>query len=167
MYLDSAGVKNKIQAAVNEKLANGKVSYEKIDISLFPRPRVTIEGLRRLPGGASREIWLFTVVRDGVAPERLVLRRDPPGHAIESSRQQEFALLQAAEGAGVRVPRVRWCGADDAVVGASFFIMEFVEGETIGRKILRDAALAGARAVLPEHLAEAAARKPSDVVSIP
>jgi uncharacterized protein involved in outer membrane biogenesis len=31
---------------VEEKLVNGKVSYEKIDISLFPRPQVTIEGLR-------------------------------------------------------------------------------------------------------------------------
>lgn len=46
MYLNSVGVKNKIQAAVEEKLAGGKVSYEKIDICLFPRPRVTIEGLR-------------------------------------------------------------------------------------------------------------------------
>ena len=45
IYLNSAGVKNKIQTAVEEKLG-GKVSYEKIDISLFPRPQVTIEGLR-------------------------------------------------------------------------------------------------------------------------
>jgi hypothetical protein len=45
IYLNSAGVKNKIQTAAAEKLG-GKVSYEKIDISLFPRPRVTIEQLR-------------------------------------------------------------------------------------------------------------------------
>ena len=45
IYLNSAGVKNKIQTAVEEKLG-GKVSYEKIDISLFPRPRSPIEGLR-------------------------------------------------------------------------------------------------------------------------
>jgi hypothetical protein len=44
LYLSSTGVRNKIQTAVQEKLS-GKVSYEKIDISLFPRPRVTIEGL--------------------------------------------------------------------------------------------------------------------------
>ena len=56
------------------------------------------------------------------------------------------------------VPRVRWCGGDDPVLGASFFVMDFVEGETIGRKILRDAELATARSVLPEHLADAAAR---------
>jgi len=87
-----------------------------------------------------------------------VLRRDPPGHVIESSRKLEFDLLRAAEAAGVPVPRVRWCGGDDPVLGASFFVMDFVEGETIGRKILRDAALATARSVLPEQLADAAAR---------
>ena len=91
-------------------------------------------------------------------PERLVLRRDPPGHVIESSRKLEFDLLRAAEAAGVPVPRVRWCGGDDPVLGASFFVMDFVEGETIGRKILRDAELATARSVLPEQLADAAAR---------
>jgi aminoglycoside phosphotransferase (APT) family kinase protein len=119
---------------------------------------VTIDGLRRLPGGASREIWLFTVARDGAAPERLVLRRDPPGHVIESSRRLEYELLRAAESVGVPVPRVRWCGEDDPVLGPSFFVMDFVEGETIGRKILRDAELAHAREVLPEQLAAAAAR---------
>jgi aminoglycoside phosphotransferase (APT) family kinase protein len=87
-----------------------------------------------------------------------VLRRDPPGHVIESSRRQEFELLRAAAAAGVPVPAVRWCGDGDPVLGPSFFVMEFVEGETIGRKVLRDAALAGARAALPEQLAAAAAR---------
>jgi aminoglycoside phosphotransferase (APT) family kinase protein len=53
---------------------------------------------------------------------------------------------------------VRWCGGDDPVLGASFFVMDFVEGETIGRKILREPELAHARSVLPEQLADAAAR---------
>ncbi len=44
MYLDSTGVKNRIQAAVSEKLG-GKVSYERIDVSLFPRPHVIIRQL--------------------------------------------------------------------------------------------------------------------------
>ena len=44
MYLDSQGVKNRIQAAVSEKLG-GKVSYEKIDVSLFPLPHVIIRQL--------------------------------------------------------------------------------------------------------------------------
>ena len=35
---------------------------------------VTVEGLQRLTGGASRETWAFTA--NG---EEFVLRRDPPG----------------------------------------------------------------------------------------
>ena len=53
------------------------------------------------------------MARAGAAPERLVLRRDPPGHVIESSRRLEFELLRAAEAAGVPVPRVRWCGENE------------------------------------------------------
>ncbi|HEX8874192.1 MAG TPA: AsmA family protein [Nitrosospira sp.] len=44
VYLNSTGVKNKIQAAVSEKLG-GKVSYERIDLSFFPRPHVIISQL--------------------------------------------------------------------------------------------------------------------------
>jgi aminoglycoside phosphotransferase (APT) family kinase protein len=114
----------------------------------------TIEGLKRLPGGASREIWQFTVVRPGVAPEPLVLRRDPPGHVIESSRETEVALLQEAAAAGVPVPEVRWC-EDPKTFGSSGFVMAFVAGETIARRLLRDPEFATARDVLPEQLAAA------------
>lgn len=44
MYLASLGVKNKIQAAASEKLG-GKVSYERIDLSLLPRPHVIVTQL--------------------------------------------------------------------------------------------------------------------------
>jgi hypothetical protein len=44
VYLDSTETKNKIQAAVSEKLG-GKVSYESIDLSIFPRPHVTVKQL--------------------------------------------------------------------------------------------------------------------------
>jgi aminoglycoside phosphotransferase (APT) family kinase protein len=86
-----------------------------------------------------------------------VLRRDPPGHVIESSREGEFALLRAAAAAGVPVPAVRWCGTEPGGLG-SFFVMDFVAGETIGRKLLRDEEWAVARAALPEQLAAALVR---------
>ncbi len=44
LYLSSTGVKDKIAAEVQEKLS-GKVSYDKVDISLFPRPLVTLTGI--------------------------------------------------------------------------------------------------------------------------
>lgn len=93
-------------------------------------------------------------MRPGVAPEPLVLRRDPPGHVIESSRETEVALLEAAAAAGVPVPAVRWC-EDPATFGSSAFVMAFVAGETIARRLLRDAAYAAAREALPEQLAAA------------
>jgi len=86
-----------------------------------------------------------------------VLRRDPPGHQVQSSRRDEFALLRAAAAAGLPVPRVRWCEEDAAVLGAPFFVMEFVEGETLARRLLRDAEYAAARAALPQQLAAALA----------
>ena len=119
---------------------------------------VTVEGLKRLPGGASREIWLFTA-RASRRPSRSrsccgAIR---PGHVIESSRAGEFALLEVAAAAGVPVPRVRWC-AEEAEGLGSAFVMDFVAGETIARKLLRDAEYAAARDALPEQLAAALAR---------
>ena len=76
----------------------------------------SVSGLRRLPGGASRETWLFTLATPDGGAERLVLRRDPPGHVIETSRRQEFLLLREAAAAGVPVPRVRWCEDAPAVL---------------------------------------------------
>src|SRR5207244_8895097 len=43
---------------------------------------VAIEHLRRLAGGASREIWAFDAVLPGGALEHLVPRRGPPGHPV-------------------------------------------------------------------------------------
>jgi len=90
--------------------------------------------------------------------ERRVLRRDPPGHQIQSSRAEEFQVLRAAAAAGVPVPRVHWCEDDPAVLDAPFFVMDFVAGETLARRLLRDAEYAPARAALPEQLAAALAR---------
>jgi aminoglycoside phosphotransferase (APT) family kinase protein len=87
-----------------------------------------------------------------------VLRRDPPGHQIQSSRAEEFRLLCVAREAGVAVPRVRWCEEDPAVLGSAFFVMDFVAGETLARRLLRDEEYAAARAALPEQLAAVLAR---------
>jgi aminoglycoside phosphotransferase (APT) family kinase protein len=119
---------------------------------------VAIRNLRRLAGGASREIWAFDVAsRDG-AVRRLVLRRDPPGHQVQSSRRDEFALLRASTAAGLPVPRVHWCEDDASVLGSPFFVMDFVDGETLARRLLRDDEYAAARAALPAQLADALAR---------
>ena len=66
---------------------------------------VEVDGLKRLPGGASRETWVFEASSSCRGTERLILRRDPPG-AVASGLRLEAALLEAAELEGVPVPRV-------------------------------------------------------------
>jgi aminoglycoside phosphotransferase (APT) family kinase protein len=117
---------------------------------------VAVDNLRRMPGGASREIWSFdAAMSDGATTTRrsMVLRRDPGAHKIDTSRRHEFLVMRAAFEEGVPVPEVLWLCEDPSVLGASFFIMEKVEGETIARRLLRDDANAKARAVMPAQLA--------------
>jgi aminoglycoside phosphotransferase (APT) family kinase protein len=111
---------------------------------------VEVGDMARVPGGASRETWSFTVrMPDGNA-SRFVLRRDPPGAAVSGLRL-EAALLEAATRAGVPVPRVLAAGDGATELGTAYLIMEFVEGETIPRRILRAEHLAEVRPILAEH----------------
>lgn len=105
-----------------------------------------VRDLTRLLGGASRETWSFTL--DGRA---LVLRRDPAGAPRAGVMRREADLLRAAARAGVPVPEV--VDADDTSI-----VMQHLDGETIGRRILRDDAYANARSALVAQSATALAR---------
>jgi aminoglycoside phosphotransferase (APT) family kinase protein len=106
-----------------------------------------------LAGGASKEAW--SVDANG---ERLLVRRAAAGviHRHTLSLEHEDAVLQAAYEAGVKVPKPFGYIADLARREA--FVMERLEGETIGRRIVRREELAGARAVLPVEMAEQIAK---------
>ncbi|MFI5351571.1 MAG: phosphotransferase family protein [Candidatus Binatales bacterium] len=122
---------------------------------------VAIDNLKRMPGGASREIWSFdAAINDshGETRRALVLRRDPGAQRIDTSRRNEFAVLRAAYEDGLPVPEVLWLSDDRAVLGAAFFIMERIEGETLARRLLRDDTYADARQVMPAQLASILAR---------
>src|SRR6185312_10846159 len=72
-----------------------------------------------LPGGASKEAWAVDV--DG---ERLLVRRAAGGviHRHTLSLEHEFAVLEAAHEAGVKVPRpIRYIADLD---GREAFVME-------------------------------------------
>jgi aminoglycoside phosphotransferase (APT) family kinase protein len=110
-----------------------------------------------LTGGASMETWAFTA--DG-AP--LILRRrggapvdDHPGRKPPLDREAE--VIAAAVAAGVPAPEVvRVCTPADALGEA--YVMRRVAGETLGKRIVRDAAFAPARAVLARQCGAALAR---------
>lgn len=117
----------------------------------LPERAVHADGLRRLAGGASREIWSvdLTIERAPGQVERLplVLRKDPAGRVGDGGdRGTEFRVLRAARAGGVAVPRVHWACSDPAVLGSPFFLMERVAGETLPRRLLRDERYAAARA---------------------
>lgn len=119
-----------------------------------------VEGLRRFSGGASRELWGFDATRPDGASVGLVLRRDPPGTGAGGGIAQgvdEYRLLQAAEAAGVPVAPLRFRLDPDDGLGNGF-VMDRVDGETLGRRIVRDDAYAAARDALPAQCGEALAR---------
>jgi aminoglycoside phosphotransferase (APT) family kinase protein len=92
-----------------------------------------VESMRLLAGGASKEAW--AVDADG---EPLLVRRAGVGviHRDTLSLEQEFEVLRAAVAAGVAAPRpLAYLGE---LGGREAFAMERVEGETIGRRIVRD-----------------------------
>ena len=85
-----------------------------------------------LAGGASKEAWAVDA-----GGERLLVRRAAVGviHRHTLSLRDEFEVLRAAHEAGVKVPRpIRYVEDLD---GREAFVMERLEGETIGRRIVR------------------------------
>jgi aminoglycoside phosphotransferase (APT) family kinase protein len=90
--------------------------------------------LRQLAGGASKEAWAVELA-DG---RDLLVRRAGVGviHRDTLTLEQEFQVLEAAVAAGVRAPRpIAYLGEVD---GREAFAMERVDGETIGRRLVRD-----------------------------
>jgi aminoglycoside phosphotransferase (APT) family kinase protein len=102
-----------------------------------------------LAGGASKEAW--AVDADG---ERLLVRRAAASviHRHTLSLRDELAVLEAAHEAGVKAPRPYGYISD--LAGREAFVMERLEGETIGRRIVQKEELARAREALPVQMAE-------------
>src|SRR4051794_36535143 len=100
---------------------------------------------RLLAGGASKEAWAIDA-----GGEPLLLRRAAVGviHKHTLSLADEFAVLEAAHEAGVDAPRPIAYIPD--LDGREAFVMERLEGETIGRRIVR---MEGLPAELPTQLA--------------
>jgi aminoglycoside phosphotransferase (APT) family kinase protein len=117
-----------------------------------------VEGLQRLSGGATQEIWRFDLVGPSTS-KPLILRREPAGRTSVTAvgLETEAALIAAAGEKSVPVPSVRRLLAPEDGLGRGF-IMGFVEGETLGGRIVKAEALAPARAMLARQCGEILAR---------
>ena len=119
---------------------------------------VTVTDVAPMHGGACQDNLsvTFTIHEGADAGEHaMVLRGDAPSSLPQSlGRREEFAVIQAATASGVRTPRARWLMRDVTREGAWAYLLERIDGEAIGRKVLASPALEEARRGLAGELAE-------------
>jgi aminoglycoside phosphotransferase (APT) family kinase protein len=117
----------------------------------------------RLSAGASQETYRL-VIRDAAGERRLAMRRAPgglkskraPGHPGMGTGT-EALLMRTARQAGVPEPEV-YAVLEPADELGEGFVMEWLDGETLGARIVRLEALAGVRARLAYQCGEILAR---------
>ena len=124
-----------------------KEPLEKLLLREFPDV-TRLLSLERLSGGASQETYRL-IVRAGTEEKHLCLRR-APGGVLENDDERrpgldvEAALMQAAHRAGVPEPEIHYVLTPEDGLGEGF-IMAWLEGESLGRRIVTSPELDAAR----------------------
>lgn len=103
--------------------------------------RANVDGYRgdlvvsQFAGGASNPTFLLAS-----GGHRYVLRKKPPGVLLSSAHQvdREYRVMAALRDTAVPVPVMRGLCDDPAIIGTSFYVMDYLEG-----RIFRDARLPG------------------------
>src|SRR5690349_5338960 len=115
---------------------------------------VQLAALEPLAGGACQDNWRLDLSIEGRS-RRYVLRSDSAGSLPGSlGRKVELAVVRAAHAAGVKTPDARWPGEGLVRAGGYAYFLDWISGEAIGRRVVKSPELEGARAKLPEQLAE-------------
>jgi len=126
-----------------------------------------IEGCRRLlsverlSGGASQETHRIRIETDA-GEHMLAMRRAPGGIRAEGLSGQvglpvEARLIRAAHAASVPVPEIHWVLTPEDELGDGF-VMQWLEGETLGARIVRSEAFAEVRPKLARQAGQLLAR---------
>jgi aminoglycoside phosphotransferase (APT) family kinase protein len=81
-----------------------------------------------IAGGRSN---LTYIVDDG--ERRFVVRRPPLAHVLPTAHDmaREYRVLAALQGTGIPVPHVIALCEDESVIGARFYVMEWIDGHVI------------------------------------
>lgn len=122
---------------------------------------VQIDRMQRLSGGAIQENWLLELQLEGgphAGQQRWVLRTDAPSSVdVSMSREQEFAVLQCAYRAGVKVPQPLALCTDQQILGRDFFLMQALSGNAAGHRLTADDSIEQQRPALCRALGESLA----------
>lgn len=130
---------------------------ERIRAALAKHGAALLE-VKPLFGGACQENFRIDVEVDG-KKVRYALRSDANRSLPNSIRRaEEFAVITAAVKAGVQTPAARWLERSLLRPGADAYVLDWVPGEALGRRVVRNPELEAARARLPTQLAENLAR---------
>jgi aminoglycoside phosphotransferase (APT) family kinase protein len=138
----------------NEKIASRLQAV----ISRHLGPPGTIYNLRQLTGGASRSTWLFDAEASSER-HRLIMQSGgvwadrATGLVPQLEPEGDAQLMIAASEVGVPAPQVRAILEPADGLGRGY-VTDFVEGETLGQRIVRDAKFAGARALMAKQCGE-------------
>lgn len=116
----------------------------------------SLSSIEQLSGGASQETYKVTVALSGAAEptRKLALRRSPSGAILEPSSEHpglevEANLLKAALDAGVPEPAVLAVLNPEDGLGQGI-LMEWLEGEALGSRIVRSSEFDEIRPTLAE-----------------
>ena len=109
---------------------------------LSGNPEVRVDGLRRIVGGASRITYSFDATWTERGEERrrgLIVRLDPAASLLETDRELEFAVYRGLAGSDIPVPEALWIESGSESLGASFFVLERIDGcETAPQRMFRE-----------------------------
>ena len=145
---------------LNDHVPGGPVELTDIQLIAGGRSnltyRLTVSGLGAAPGPGA-EPGPEAAPRPGAEGTRLlVLRRPPLGHVLPTAHDmsREFRVLSALAGTRVPVaPLVASC-TDDEVIGAPFYVMEYVPGVVLRTRADTKALTEAQAADLSRRLAE-------------
>lgn len=120
-----------------------------------------IEKIERLSGGAAQETYHIECIK-GQDTRSLAFRRRAGGKYKDINNdgpglRGEAFLMRCAKEVGVPTPQIYYVLSQDDGLGDGF-IMEWVEGESLGRKILRDQQYSTIRPKLAYECGRLAAR---------
>lgn len=110
--------------------------------------------VQQFVGGASNPTFMLTTDAG-----QYVLRKKPPGQLLASAHQvdREYRVMAALRDTGVPVPIMRALCDDPALIGTSFYVMDYLEGRIFRDATLPDLTSADRRAVYDQLNATLAA----------